>query len=67
MEQYNFWQDFFASYRSSSDAIKALWLISPPAFIVSLAWVVLNARRRKAKSGQTFQSASHVQDYSEGA
>ncbi|MGC4026518.1 MAG: hypothetical protein QM744_16090 [Mesorhizobium sp.] len=41
MENYSFWQDFFATYRSSPDAIKALWLIVPPTFAVALARAVL--------------------------
>jgi len=41
MENYSFWQDFFATYRSSSDAIKALWLVVPPTFAVALARVAL--------------------------
>lgn len=32
MEPYNFWQDFFDTYQSLNDWIKALWLIVPPVF-----------------------------------
>lgn len=46
MESYSIWQDFFATYRSSPDTIKALWLIVPPAFVIALVWVVLKASSR---------------------
>ena len=40
MESYNFWQDFFDTYQSLPDWLKALWLIVPPAFVLgSLALV----------------------------
>jgi hypothetical protein len=53
MDNYNFWQDFLGTFRSSSDAIKALWLIVPPSFVLVLAWIVLNAPliRRRIKGG----------------
>lgn len=63
MEPYYFWQDFFISYRASPDAIKALWLIEPPAFIVALAWVVLNARGRQNKTGEASQPAGQFPDF----
>ena len=37
MEPYSFGQDFFATFRSSPDAIKALWLIVPPIFAFAIA------------------------------
>ncbi|RFC67516.1 hypothetical protein [Mesorhizobium sp. GR13] len=40
MEPYNFWQDFFATFRSSPDAIKALWLIAPTIFAAAIARIV---------------------------
>jgi len=47
MENYNFWQDFFSTYRSSPDAIKALWLIVPPTFVVAAAQIALRAFRKR--------------------
>lgn len=43
-EPYNFWQDFFDTYQSLSDWIKALWLIVPPTFLLLLLWMGLRAR-----------------------
>lgn len=43
MDQYSFWQDFFTTYRSSPDVIKALWLIVPPAFVIVQTWVILRS------------------------
>lgn len=34
MDPYNFWQDFFDTYQSLPDWLKALWLIVPPAFVM---------------------------------
>jgi len=45
MEPYNFWQDFFNTYRLSSDAIKALWLILPPGFLLGAIWIIVNRPR----------------------
>ena len=45
MEPYSFWQDLFYTYRSSSDTIKALWLITPPAFVLGLIWVFVTSIR----------------------
>lgn len=36
MEDYNFWADLLDTYQSSSDWIKALWIIIPPAFLLCL-------------------------------
>lgn len=36
MDPYNFWQDFFDTYQSLPDWLKALWLIVPPAFVLGL-------------------------------
>ncbi|MGC4024504.1 MAG: hypothetical protein QM744_04730 [Mesorhizobium sp.] len=47
MENYSFWQDFFATYRSSSDAIKALWIVAPLAFIIALVWILLRSSAGK--------------------
>ncbi|MGC4026507.1 MAG: hypothetical protein QM744_16020 [Mesorhizobium sp.] len=58
MENYSFWQDFFATYRSSPDAIKALWLIVPPTFAVAFARVVANAFRHTTVSNITVEFQS---------
>ena len=47
-EPYNFWQDFLGTFRSS-DVIKALWLVVPPAFVVAQTWVMFNATRLQWK------------------
>jgi hypothetical protein len=44
MESYNFWQDFFDTYQSLSDWMKALWLIVPPAFLLGLIALVMRYR-----------------------
>ncbi|WP_137113772.1 MULTISPECIES: hypothetical protein [Mesorhizobium] len=61
METYSFWQDFFATYRSSPDAIKALWLIVPPTFAVALARVVLSAFHDAPESNITVEFESRDQ------
>ena len=43
MDTYNFWQDFFATFRSSPDVIKALWLIIPPVFAAVIARIALKS------------------------
>ncbi|MCO5065200.1 MAG: hypothetical protein M9924_12405 [Rhizobiaceae bacterium] len=43
MDSYHFWKDFFDAYRSSSDAIKALWIVVPPCTLIALTWIVVNA------------------------
>ncbi|MCO5065177.1 MAG: hypothetical protein M9924_12290 [Rhizobiaceae bacterium] len=44
MDSYSFWQDFFSTFRASSDFIKALWILVPPAFVVAQTWVVMRTR-----------------------
>jgi hypothetical protein len=41
---YNFWKDFFDTYQSLSDWMKALWLIVPPAFLLGLLALVMRYR-----------------------
>ena len=68
MENYSFWQDFFATYRSSPDAIKALWLVVPPAFAVALARVVWKPPspkfREQVASNIALQSTTAERRYS---
>lgn len=42
-------QDLFRIYSSLSDWIKALWLIVPPAFVLGLAWIVVNRPIRERR------------------
>ena len=53
MEDYNFWQDFFDTYQSLSDVVKALWLLVPPAFLLGLVALLLRHRvaQREAEHG----------------
>lgn len=44
MGNYNFWQDFFDTYQSLSDWMKALWLIVPPAFVLGLVALVMRLK-----------------------
>ncbi|MGC4026693.1 MAG: hypothetical protein QM744_17070 [Mesorhizobium sp.] len=63
MEPYSFWQDFFATYRSSPDAIKALWLIVPPAFVIALTWVLSKASaNRREPHGPSFAIESRASE-----
>lgn len=41
MDSYNFWQDFFDTYQSLPDWMKALWLIVPPVFVLGLVALVM--------------------------
>ncbi len=47
MEDYNFWADLLDTFQSSADWIKALWLTIPPAFVLTLIWLI---RRRVAQA-----------------
>ena len=44
MESYSFWRDFFDTYQSSPDWIKALWLVVPPSFLLGVLALVLRYR-----------------------
>jgi len=44
MEDYNFWKDLLDTYQSLSDAMKALWLIVPAAFVLGLVALILRTR-----------------------
>ncbi len=44
MDNYSFWQDFFDTYQSVADWIKALWLVAPPTFILTLIWLLARTR-----------------------
>ncbi len=51
MAPYNFWQDFFDTYQSLTDWIKALWLIVPSGFVLGLIALLMRPRtgRKAAK------------------
>jgi hypothetical protein len=39
MDGYNFSQDFFDTYQSLADWIKAVWLVVPPTFVLTIIWL----------------------------
>ena len=47
MEACSTFQDFFRTYVALSDWIKALWLITPPVFVLGFAWIVVNRPARR--------------------
>lgn len=56
MEDYSFWADLLASYRASSDIIKALWLLVPLLFAAGfLALAVGAALLLTERRGRTFE------------
>jgi hypothetical protein len=57
MENYNFWKEFFDTYRSSSDLIKALWILVPPLSLLGLTWIALNAPYFRPRIGRAPQTA----------
>ena len=52
MEDYNFWQDFFDTYQSLPDWMKALWLIVPPAFLLGLIALIMRYPHSLQAGGQ---------------
>ena len=48
MEPYNFLADVLSTFRSSSDIIKALWLVSPALLVLTLG-VAIRWRPRRVK------------------
>jgi len=44
MDPYNFWADLFDTYQSTADWIKALWIVSVPAFVLGLVALILRYR-----------------------
>ena len=47
MDSYNFWQDFFDTYQSLSDWMKALWMVAPPTFILMLVKLVAHGSKQR--------------------
>ena len=44
MEDYNVWADLLDTYQSMADWVKALWLVVPPAFLLTLIALILRYR-----------------------
>jgi len=64
MDSYNFWADLFDTYQSTADWIKALWIVSVPAFVLGLVALVLRYRLAIAQ-GQVqvpMSSEPHMDD-----
>jgi hypothetical protein len=49
---YNFWRELLDTYQSSNDWLKALWVVTPPAFVLLLIRQFLHHRRAVRKLGQ---------------
>ncbi|WP_137134766.1 hypothetical protein [Rhizobium sp. FKY42] len=41
MQDYNLWADLLATFRASPDAIKALWLLVPPVFVLGVLCLMI--------------------------
>ena len=50
MDHYNFWADLLDTYQSSSDMIKALWLLVPPTFLLALIAMLMRFRIASKRS-----------------
>lgn len=44
MTDYNFWADLLDTFQSSSDWIKALWLLIPPGFLLVVIAILMRYR-----------------------
>ncbi len=49
MQDYNLWADLLATFRASPDAIKALWLLVPPVFVLGLLGLAIWTLRLRIK------------------
>ena len=47
-------QAFLETYRLLNDWLKALWLVTPPVFLLGLTGLLLHHRRAKAGGGQLY-------------
>ncbi|MET0606206.1 MAG: hypothetical protein ABWZ80_07095 [Beijerinckiaceae bacterium] len=47
-----YWASFLDAYRSSPDAIKALWALTPPALILGVAALLLRGRFSDRSPGE---------------
>lgn len=52
MNEYNFWRDLLDTFQSSTDWIKALWLIIPPLFLLALFRMAMRFRLSRLKAIQ---------------
>jgi hypothetical protein len=69
MDNYNFWADLLATFKSSPDWIKALWLLVPPGFVLAVMAMPMRfglALRRREK-GNEGELVVPVRYRSEGA
>ncbi|MCO5733995.1 hypothetical protein [Rhizobium sp. SSA_523] len=62
MQDYNFWADLLATFRASPDAIKALWLVVPPAFVLGVIGLAMRGGRDRRK-GQAGPPAAMAAPY----
>jgi len=66
MEQYSFLADLLESYRASPDIIKALWVLTPPGFVLVMAAILRVTRRPApavpAKSQRLYATAAEIDD-----
>lgn len=44
MDDYNFWADLLDTYQSTADWVKALWIVSVPAFALGLVALIFQYR-----------------------
>lgn len=49
MQDYNLWADLLATFRASPDAIKALWLLVPPMFVLGVLGLAIWTLRLRIK------------------
>jgi DNA-binding transcriptional regulator YbjK len=64
---YHLFHELLETYRSLNDWLKALWLVTPPVFVLGLTGLLLHHRRARATSaqlpgGQTLYSVSQMDD-----
>jgi hypothetical protein len=60
-------QELLETYRSLNDWLKALWLVTPPGFVLGLTGLLLHHRRARVvkaelPGGQTLYSISQMDD-----
>lgn len=61
MADYNFWMDLLDTFQSSSNWIKAVWLLIPPGFLLALIAMLMryriaSKRAEKALDGELIYS-----------
>ncbi|WP_234892249.1 protein kinase [Agrobacterium vitis] len=68
MADYNLWADLFDTWQSSSDWIKALIIVTPPVFAVSVLALLLRHRRERPGNppqGAIYQPPQRPEDSAE--